>query len=47
MPRNDPFSKWELLVIRFGALILLVIAVVQVIAPEVIKFVREIVRSFP
>ena len=47
MPRNDPFTKWELLVIRFAALILVVIAVIQVIAPEVIKLAREIIRSFP
>ena len=47
MPRHDPFRKWELIIIRSAALILLVIAVIQLIAPEIVKLIRQIIGWFP
>jgi len=46
LPRNDPFAKWELIVIRLTALVLLVIAAVQLVAPEIIRLIREIIGWF-
>jgi hypothetical protein len=46
LPRNDPFAKWELIVIRLTALVLLVIAAVQLVAPQIIRLIREIIGWF-
>ena len=47
LPRNDPFTKWELVVIRSAALVLVVIAAIQLIAPEISRLVRQIIEWFP
>ena len=47
LPRNDAFTKWELIILRSAALILLVIATIQLIAPEIMKLIRQIIEWFP
>ena len=45
--RCDRLPKWELISLRSAALILLVIATVQLIAPEIMKLSRQIIEWFP
>jgi hypothetical protein len=47
MPRSDAFTKWELIILRSAALILLVIATIQLIAPEILRLIRQIMEWFP
>jgi hypothetical protein len=47
MPRTNSFNKWELIILRSAALILLVIATIQLIAPEVMKLIRQITGGHP
>jgi len=47
MPRSDGFTKWELIIIRTAALILLLTAAIQLVAPEIVRLVRQITGSYP
>jgi hypothetical protein len=46
MPRSNSFTKWELIILRSAALILLLIATIQLIAPEIMKLIRQIIWWF-
>ena len=45
-PNHDPFAKWESIIIRVATLILLVIVIIELIAPEIAKLIREIIYWF-
>jgi hypothetical protein len=47
MPRSNLFNKWEFIVLRSAALILLVIATIQLIAPEIMRLIRQLIGEYP
>jgi hypothetical protein len=47
MPRSNSFNKWELIILRSAALILLVIATIQLVAPEILRLIREMTGGRP
>jgi hypothetical protein len=46
MPRSNSFTKWELIILRSAALILLLIATIQLIAPEIMRLIRQMIEWF-